>query len=59
MRNALQAQNRTIHYSICVWGYEGVEEWGNQTGNSWRMSTDIERALNPIHLLLTVLSTTP
>lgn len=43
MGNALLAQNRTIHYSICVWGYEGVEEWGNQTGNSWRMSTDIER----------------
>lgn len=43
MRDALEAQNRTIEYSICVWGYEGVEEWGNQTGNSWRISTDIER----------------
>lgn len=41
MRNALQGQNRTIEYSICVWGYEGVEEWGNSTGNSWRISTDI------------------
>ncbi|KAF3761213.1 family 27 glycoside hydrolase [Cryphonectria parasitica EP155] len=42
MRDALTAQNRTIQYSICVWGYQGVEEWGNQTGNSWRISTDIE-----------------
>lgn len=41
MRDALKAQNRTIEYSICVWGYEGVEDWGNATGNSWRISTDI------------------
>lgn len=42
MRDALKAQDRTIQYNICVWGYEGVQEWGNQTGNSWRISTDIE-----------------
>ncbi|KAI1438226.1 glycoside hydrolase family 27 protein [Xylaria sp. CBS 124048] len=41
MRDALQAQNRTILYSLCSWGTEGVEEWGNKTGNSWRMSGDI------------------
>lgn len=41
MRDALQAQNRTIEYSICVWGYAGVDDWGNATGNSWRISTDI------------------
>lgn len=41
MRDALQEQNRTIEYNICVWGYEDVEEWGNATGNSWRISTDI------------------
>ncbi|KAI0408047.1 glycoside hydrolase family 27 protein [Xylaria palmicola] len=41
MRDALQAQNRTIHYGICSWGTAGVEQWGNQTGNSWRMSADI------------------
>ncbi|KAI1824620.1 glycoside hydrolase family 27 protein [Xylaria intraflava] len=41
MRDALKAQNRTILYSLCSWGTEGVEEWGNVTGNSWRMSGDI------------------
>ncbi|KAI8625200.1 glycoside hydrolase family 27 protein [Xylariaceae sp. FL1651] len=42
MRDALQAQNRTILYSLCEWGDEGVEQWGNVTGNSWRMSGDIQ-----------------
>ncbi|GAW12516.1 hypothetical protein ANO14919_018860 [Xylariales sp. No.14919] len=42
MRDALQAQNRTILYSLCSWGTAGVEQWGNGTGNSWRMSDDIE-----------------
>lgn len=42
MGDALAAQNRTIQFNICVWGYAGVEQWGNQTGNSWRISTDIE-----------------
>jgi alpha-galactosidase len=43
MRDALLEQNRTIQYSICVWGAEGVQQWGNATGNSWRMSPDISR----------------
>ncbi|KAI1117256.1 glycoside hydrolase family 27 protein [Nemania sp. NC0429] len=42
MRDALQAQNRTILYSLCSWGTAGVEQWGNETGNSWRMSDDIQ-----------------
>lgn len=42
MGDALRAQNRSIQYNICIWGYAGVEEWGNQTGNSWRITTDIE-----------------
>lgn len=41
MRNALLAQNRTILYSLCEWGEADVVEWGNATGNSWRMSGDI------------------
>ncbi|KAI1245158.1 hypothetical protein MGN70_012048 [Eutypa lata] len=41
MRDALLAQNRTILYSMCDWGYAGVQQWGNATGSSWRMSTDI------------------
>lgn len=47
MGDALAAQNRTIQFNICVWGYAGVEEWGNQTGNSWRISTDIEGEPDP------------
>ncbi|KAA8642902.1 glycoside hydrolase family 27 protein [Aspergillus tanneri] len=42
MRDALIHANRTILYSICDWGQAGVGKWGNQTGNSWRMSGDIQ-----------------
>ncbi|KAI1367459.1 glycoside hydrolase family 27 protein [Xylaria arbuscula] len=42
MRDALQAQNRTIQYALCSWGSAGVEQYGNATGNSWRMSGDIQ-----------------
>lgn len=48
MGDALRAQNRSIQYNICVWGYAGVEEWGNQTGNSWRITTDIEGERDPM-----------
>lgn len=41
MRNALLAQNRTILFSLCEWGQANVEVWGNATGNSWRISGDI------------------
>lgn len=41
MRDALLAQNRTILYSLCEWGHADVVAWGNNTGNSWRMSGDI------------------
>jgi alpha-galactosidase len=41
MRDALLAQNRTILYSICEWGLASIASWGNETGNSWRMSGDI------------------
>jgi alpha-galactosidase len=41
MRDALLATNRTIFYSLCDWGQADVNTWGNETGNSWRMSGDI------------------
>ncbi|KAL5319275.1 hypothetical protein ACEPPN_012325 [Leptodophora sp. 'Broadleaf-Isolate-01'] len=41
MRDALLAQNRTILYSICNWGHAEVQEWGNSTGSSWRITGDI------------------
>ncbi|CEJ59911.1 Putative Alpha galactosidase (Precursor) [Penicillium brasilianum] len=41
MRDALLAQSRTILYSLCEWGQADVNTWGNETGNSWRMSGDI------------------
>lgn len=49
MRDALQAQNRTILYSLCSWGTAGVEQYGNETGNSWRMSDDITRKQSHKH----------
>lgn len=42
MRDALLDQDRTILYSLCEWGQAGVQYWGNATGNSWRMSSDIK-----------------
>jgi alpha-galactosidase len=41
MRDALSRQNRTIQYSLCAWGHAHVEQWGNNTGHSWRMWGDI------------------
>ena len=42
MRDALDAQNRTILYSLCEWGTADVFSWGNDTAQSWRMSDDIQ-----------------
>ncbi|KAI5787307.1 glycoside hydrolase superfamily [Geopyxis carbonaria] len=41
MRDALGAQDRTLLYSLCNWGHAHVEQWGNATGQSWRMWGDI------------------
>ncbi|KAF7172109.1 hypothetical protein CNMCM6106_006387 [Aspergillus hiratsukae] len=43
MRDALLSveADRTILYSLCDWGQADVNAWGNETGNSWRMSGDI------------------
>ena len=42
MRDALNKTGRPIYYSICNWGVDNVWEWGNNTGNSWRTTGDIE-----------------
>jgi alpha-galactosidase len=55
MRDALLAQTRTILYSLCDWGQADVNTWGNETGNSWRMSGDISGELL---LVITVVSNT-
>lgn len=52
MRDALKAQNRTILYSLCEWGTAGVEQWGRDTGNSWRMSDDIQNGWNYVTEIL-------
>ncbi|KAI1310163.1 glycoside hydrolase family 27 protein [Xylaria venustula] len=52
MRDALKAQNRTILYSLCSWGTAGVEQWGNEIGNSWRMSDDIQDNWNSVTSIL-------
>ncbi|PVH94482.1 glycoside hydrolase family 27 protein [Periconia macrospinosa] len=41
MRDALLKQNRPIEYDICVGGEAAVYSWGNETGNAWRITTDI------------------
>jgi len=41
MEAALHAQNRTILFSLCEWGVDQPWTWANATGNSWRMSNDI------------------
>lgn len=41
MRDALNRTGRPIFYSICEWGIDHVEEWGPDTGNSWRTTLDI------------------
>jgi alpha-galactosidase len=41
MRDALANSGRPIYYSLCSWGTENVWQWGNQTGNSWRTTGDI------------------
>ena len=52
MRDALLAQNRTILYSLCDWGQADVGSWGNVTGNSWRMSSDIDPSFARILAIL-------
>lgn len=48
MGDALQAQNRTILYSLCEWGMDEPWTWGNATAQSWRMSNDINGEFNAV-----------
>ncbi|KAL9268589.1 Alpha-galactosidase 3-like protein [Drosera capensis] len=41
MRNALNATDRTIFYSLCEWGVDDPALWASQVGNSWRTTDDI------------------
>lgn len=41
MRDALLATKRPIQFSQCAWGHAHVDQWGNDTGHSWRMWGDI------------------
>ncbi|CAI6334254.1 unnamed protein product [Periconia digitata] len=52
MRDALLKQNRPIQYDICVGGEAAVSTWGNETGNSWRITTDILPEWSSILMIL-------
>ncbi|KAK3116543.1 hypothetical protein LTR53_002967 [Teratosphaeriaceae sp. CCFEE 6253] len=54
MEAALLAQNRTILYSLCEWGVDEPWTWANATGNSWRMSNDINPTWGRILEILNV-----
>jgi alpha-galactosidase len=41
MSNALASSGRNIYYAMCNWGQDSVWTWGLQTGNSWRVSSDV------------------
>jgi alpha-galactosidase len=52
MRDALLAEKRTILYSLCEWGDADIWAWGNETGNSWRMSGDINPSWSRVTTIL-------
>jgi alpha-galactosidase len=41
MRDALNATDRSIFYSLCQWGAEESWQWAPAVGNSWRTTGDI------------------
>jgi alpha-galactosidase len=41
MSNALTASGREIYYAMCNWGRDSVWTWGLETGNSWRVTSDV------------------
>ncbi|KAF3934155.1 Alpha-galactosidase [Dactylellina cionopaga] len=51
MRDALKKQDRVIQFGMCNWGHAHVEQWGNQTAQSWRI-----RPTNRKHLLVPILN---
>jgi alpha-galactosidase len=48
MHNALMASGREIYYAMCNWGADSVWTWGLETGNSWRVSSDVTDAWSSI-----------
>jgi len=42
MRDALNATNRRIYYSMCEWGVDNPATWAPKVGNSWRTTGDIQ-----------------
>lgn len=41
MREALNATEHTIFYSLCEWGVDDPALWADNIGNSWRTTDDI------------------
>lgn len=41
LNNNKHSPARPILYSLCNWGKADMNTWGNETGNSWRISGDI------------------
>ncbi|KAK9682682.1 hypothetical protein RND81_10G089000 [Saponaria officinalis] len=41
MKEALNATQRPIFYSLCEWGVDDPALWADQVGNSWRTTDDI------------------
>ncbi|MBD3242180.1 MAG: glycoside hydrolase family 27 protein [Chitinivibrionales bacterium] len=41
-KNAIEATGRPMVFSLCCWGQQNVHTWGNEVGNLWRISGDIE-----------------
>lgn len=52
MRDALLAQNRTIQFSMCIWGTADIQSWANGTGSSYRMSDDISPDWSRVLIIL-------
>ena len=48
MRDAIQVTGRPILYSLCEWGFAGVQQWGNSVGHSWRSTNDINSSWSRI-----------
>jgi len=41
MRDALNATNAKIFFSMCEWGVDNPATWAPAVGNSWRTTGDI------------------
>jgi alpha-galactosidase len=41
-RDAIRATGRPMVFSICNWGMQNVQQWGDTVGNLWRTTGDID-----------------